>query len=146
MSLEPFLVLVGQVAAHVVTQADHAGAIAAVGLDVGQLIVGVVAVVMVARGGAADVDPGQIVQRVVGIAGMAEHRRDRVPEPVQAVVGQGAVAAMLRAAVADRGDVAVGVVVVGVAQRGGVGAGATDRVAERISPPFGGLVTYSCGS
>ena len=108
-------VLVGQVALQVVAQADHAGATAAAGLDVGQAVGGVVAVVLVARlRSARHLHVGQVVQHVVGVAGGTEHRRRRAGEPVQGVVGHVAVAAVAGDRIADGRDVADGVVVVAV--------------------------------
>src|SRR5690606_3728906 len=118
-------VLVGQVALDVIAQADHGGAAAAAaGHDVGELVGGVVAVVVVARLAAAgDLDVGQVVDGVVGVAGGAEHRRGRLHQPVQVVVDHVAVAAVAGDPVADGQHVAVGVVVDAVVVDGGAAVG-----------------------
>src|SRR5690606_31527734 len=105
--------LVGQVALHVIAQADHRGAAAAGGLDVGQAPVAVIAIGVVARLGAgADLDLGQVVEHVVAVAGGAEHRRGGLDQPVQAVVGHVPVAALVLAGrrIGDERDIAVLVV------------------------------------
>src|SRR5690606_10543080 len=118
-------VLVGQVALHVVAQADHGGAAAAAaGLDVGELVGAVVAVVVVARLAAAgDLEVGQVVDGVVAVAGGAEHRRGRLDQAVQVVIDHVPVAAVACDPVADGQHVAVGVVVVAVVVDGGAAVG-----------------------
>src|SRR5690606_24238596 len=94
------------------------------GLDVGELVGGVVAVVVVARLAAAgDLDAGQVVDGVVAVAGGAEHRRGRLHQAVQVVVDHVPVAAVACDPVADGQHVAVGVVGVAVVVDGGAAVG-----------------------
>ena len=108
-------VLVRQVALYVVAHADDAGPGAAPRLDVGQALVGVVAVVVVACSRAADRHAGHVVEGVVGVGGGAEHlrRRDRL-QTIQPVVGHVAVTDVAAQRIGNRRNVAVGVVVVAV--------------------------------
>src|SRR5690606_23690820 len=118
-------ILVGQVALHVVAQADHGcAAAAAAGHDVGELVGGVVTVVVVARLAATgDLEVGEVVDFVVGVAGGAKHRRGRLHQAVQVVVDHVPVAAVACDPVADGQHVAVGVVVVAVVVDGGAAVG-----------------------
>src|SRR5690606_35093070 len=121
----------GQIALHVITQAGHHRPAATAVADGGQAVVGVVAVAMVPPRG--DHVP-QVVQGVVLVAGAgsAVHRRLHRRQPVQPVVAHGPVATLILAggAVADRGHVAVGIVVVAVVQELGAAIGIQTAVGQ----------------
>src|SRR5690606_34630083 len=90
--------------------------------DLREAVAAVAVAVVPARGD----DPGQVVQHVIAVvrAGAAVHGRRDIRQPVQAVVGHGPVAVLVRTgAIGDRGDVADLVVVVDVVQELGAAVG-----------------------